>query len=176
MIEILKSKINKIIDACPGINDFLDEGFDLEYAKEISNDFKIRLKDNFNGNVNDDLATLFKKNVEYKNFSFFGFTLNEFEEHKDFIHIGNQDVNLLVVIKKTQKVALLDFNTFDIIAYISNDFIEFLDIISILVAYSKIGYLGKTYTDEIKEKTLSELEKIPLNKEILSYYSKSIPK
>lgn len=176
MFEILKSKITKIIDACPSIKDFLDEGFDLEYAKEINSDFEIRLKDNFNGNINDDLATLFKKNVEYKNFSFFGFTLNEFEEHKDFIHIGNQDVNLLIVIKKTQKVALLDFNTLEIIPYVLNDFIEFLDIISILVAYSKIGYLGKTYTSEIKEKTLYELEKIPLNKEIHSYYRNSIPK
>ena len=173
MIEILKAKIEKIVNACPTTNDFINEGFDLDYAKAISSDFNIGLKNNLEVGINDDLATLFNKNGEFRNFSFFGLSLNDFEEYEEFTTIGSQDVDFIAILKKTGEVVLVNEDPFEIAFYLANSFGEFLDIIPILVSYTKVGFLGGEYTPEFKKEITNSLENI-LQTKYFNFYKNRI--
>ncbi|MDR6763975.1 putative restriction endonuclease [Flavobacterium sp. 2755] len=116
----------------------------------------------------------FNTNVNFKNFSFFGFTLKNHEDHKDFVSIGFRDSELLIVIKETNEIALLDGESFEVVNYISKDFESFLDLISILVSYDKIGFLGDSYTSEIKSETLTKIKESLSVQKYFSFFSEKI--
>lgn len=86
--------------------------------------------------------------------------LTEIEEYEDFYKIGDIESDLLILIKSTEEIAILDHEHFEIRYYISENFDVFLDLIPILISYDKLGYLGKEYTTAIKNKTLEEIKKI----------------
>ncbi|SEP21266.1 hypothetical protein SAMN05444671_0320 [Flavobacterium sp. CF108] len=170
----LKTKIDAIKNVCPTIEDFLKKGFDQDYAEQISSDFSISIKPNAVFLENAVLLEQFNKNVNFKNFSFLGFTLKNHEDHKDFVSIGFRDSELLIVIKETNEIALLDEENFEIMNYISKDFESFLDLISILVSYDKVGFLGDSYTSEIKSETLNKVREILSDQKYFSFFSETI--
>ena len=169
MKELLISKIKNIQNVAPTIDDFLNRDFDMDYAKEISKDFTICLKDNIQEVPNKSLTELFNQNVKFKGFNFFGFYFCEFVEYKDVIQIGNRDSDIIIIIKQTDEIALLNTDTNEIISFLAKNFAELLDIIPILISYDKIGFLGETYTDEIKKQTLADLKKC-LEKKYIKFY------
>jgi len=169
MKELLISKIKNIQIVAPTIDDFLNRDFDMDYAKEISKDFTICLKDSIQEGPNKSLTELFNQNVKFIGFTFFGFYFCEFEEYEDFIQIGNRDSDIIIIIKQTDEIALLNTETNEIISFLAKNFVELLDIIPILISYDKIGILGETYTDEIKKQTLANLKK-SLEKKYFKFY------
>lgn len=173
MKERFIAAINNIKKASPTVDDFLASGFDIGYAESISNEFAIHLKNEFNES-SQNFISLFNKNVEFEGFSFFGFFLTEFEEYDNFIHLGNQDVDLLVALKADSEIALINGETFEVISYLAKDFEELIKIIPSLISYDKKGYLGETYTQETKNTLIADLIFLGMNKKYLKFYQQRL--
>ncbi|WP_396148964.1 hypothetical protein [Flavobacterium sp.] len=170
----LEQKIAKINSLIPKLDDFLQNGFDNDYAQAFISDYILEFKKECN-ETEIELFELFKLNVKYKRFSIFGsMMLTEFEEYEEFYKIGNLESDLLILIKSTKEIAILDHEHFEIRDYISKNFEVFLDLIPVLISYDKLGYLGEKYTIDIKVKTLKEIKKILKSEKYYSFFSYSL--
>jgi hypothetical protein len=169
--NLLEQKIAKINSVTPKLDDFLQNGFDKDYTQAFISDYILEYKKECN-ETEVELFELFKLNVQYKRFSIFGsMMLTEFEEYEDFYEIGNLESDLLILIKSTKEIAILDHERFEIRNYISENFEVFLDLIPVLISYDKLGYLGKEYSTDIKNKTLGEIKKILKSEKYYSFFS-----
>lgn len=170
----LEQKIAKINSVTPKLDDFLQNGFDINYAQAFISDYILEYKKECN-ETQIELFELFKLNVKYKRFSIIGnIMLTEIEEYEDFYKIGDIESDLLILIKSTEEIAILDHEHFEIRHHISENFEVFLDLIPILISYNKIGYLGQEYTIEIKIKTLEEIKKLLKSEKYYSFFSFSL--
>ncbi|UPQ77816.1 hypothetical protein M0M57_09250 [Flavobacterium azooxidireducens] len=170
----LEQKIAKINSVTPKLDDFLQNGFDINYAQAFISDYILEYKKQCN-ETEVELFELFKLNVQYKRFSIIGnIMLTEIEEYEDFYKIGHHESDLIILIKSTEEIAILDHEDFEIREFISENFEVFLDLIPILISYDKLGYLGKEYTTDIKNKTLEEVKKILKSEKYYSFFSYSL--
>lgn len=172
--NLLEQKIAKINSVTPKLDDFLQNGFDKDYAQAFISDYILEYKKQCN-ETEVELFELFKLNVQYKRFSIIGnIMLTEIEEYEDFYKIGNLENDLLILIKSTKEIAILDHEHFEIRDYISKNFEVFLDLIPILISYDKLGYLGEKYTMALKIKTIEEIKKVLKNEKYYSFFSYSL--
>ncbi len=161
----LEEKINAIIEATPKESEFLERGFDKAYSKEILNDYTIKIFKEID--QTSDLLKQFRESVIYKGFSVFGFWFTEITDSEKFTQIGSLDTDLIVVLKKTAEVVLIEKYSEKIVGYLAKDFSTFLDLLPELINYDKIGFLGENYTIEIKESLKEKLSELNEDK----YYS-----
>lgn len=171
--ELVKSKIVAIQNVIPSINEFLEKGFDKDYATQILADYSIILNENIILESKISFLDFFNKNVKL-NLSFFGFSLSEQEDFEDFTVIGNRDSDSIIVIKKTNEIALFDQYNSEILGYLAEDFEMFLDLIPVLISYDKLGYLGEEYSTSLKKNTLKKLKEILKSKKYYSFFDQSI--
>jgi hypothetical protein len=172
-IQLLQQKLTLIKEASPTKEDFLNSGFDLNYATAIAQQYHFEFNE-ANNHSAESLFELYRMTVSSRQFSVFGLSLCEVEEEEDFYQIGNSDADLLILIKATQEIALLDIENGEIIAYIAKDFAMFLDLLPLLVLYDKIGYLGQKYTAEVKNKTVEKIIQLIVDPKYYSFFSFSI--
>lgn len=172
-IELLKNKIAAIQNVIPTLNDFLEKGFDKDYATQISADYSINLKEDFIIDSTFSYLDFFNYNVKM-NLCFLGFQLLEQENYQDFTVIGNRDSDLLILIKKTNEIAIYDQYSSDIIAYIAKDFEMFLNLLPVLISYDKVGFLGEEYSTNLKKNTFDKIEEVLKSKKYYSFFNQII--
>ncbi|RXR35548.1 hypothetical protein EQG68_01225 [Flavobacterium piscinae] len=170
----LEQKIAIINSVTPNLDDFLQNGFDNDYAQAFISEYILEYKKQCN-ETEVELFELFKLNVRYKRFSIIGnLMLTEIVEYEDFYKIGNLERDFLILIKSTEEIAIIDHENFEIRYYISENFEVFLDLIPVLISYDKLGYLGVKYTMDIKIKTLEKIKKIVKSEKYYFFFSYSL--
>ncbi len=178
MIKLQKmefiDKMNEIKSQIPVVKDFVNKGFDDDYANAILNEYQFELCNDVKGQNQSSFLSQLINNVKFNNFTFFGLSLSEFKEYEDYVLIGFRDVENLIILKETGEVALVDELFSDILYLISPNIETFIDIIPVLIKYDLMGYFGEKYTVEKKMKTYAELETLISDDKYLFFYKYSL--
>lgn len=169
-----KNKLTIIDKSCPHLDDFLIKGFDKEYAETFVRMFKLNLKHE-KIIPYDSLFEMFRHNINFSDFAVLGFDFIDFIEFDDFYQLGTIDVDLLVLLKSTNEIAIIDFYNFEISSLVSDSFDSFINLLPILISYDKIGFLGGSYTDEIKNQIKISIKNIISDSKYYSYFINIIP-
>jgi len=170
----LSTLIENINTQAPGLQELLHNAYEKETAEAMRNLLILPLK---NENINEKLPLLkqFFENVDYNNFQVLNLFFSDLMENEQLYLIGGTpNGDFLIADKKSGVIAIADYYSNKITDYIAPDFQTLLQILPILVDYSKKGLLNQIDSNA-KKKTLSQLKK-HLDKKYFKFYKNLIGK
>lgn len=123
------------------------------------------------GDFNEGLFYDFVLKVEKSDFQVFGgiYFAVELEESEQYAIFGSQDVNDIILDKRTGEILMTAPNE-SASFFLAPNFPVFLELILILVEYEAIGLKGKAYTKDLKNLYFDKIKSLLKQPKYFTYF------